>query len=38
MRLVSNDLGDVLRLALVVHGATRVKRCIRYRGLWYAEI
>lgn len=38
MRLVSKDLGDVIRQALRFSVDGRVKRCIRIGGLWYAEV
>ena len=38
LRLESNSLGDVLRQAFEIHGATHVKRCICYKGVWYAWI
>lgn len=38
MRLVSNDLGQLLRTAFEAHGASQLKRCVWVGGLWYVEI
>jgi len=38
MRLVSKDLGDAVRQALRFSVDGRVKRLIRVKGLWYAEV
>lgn len=38
LRLESTSLGDVLRQAFEIHGAAQVKRCVGYRGVWYAWI
>ena len=33
----SQNLGDVLHQAFVVHKVACVKRCIRYMGVWYVK-
>jgi len=38
MWLKSNSLGDVLRQAFVDRKASRVRRCIRYLGVWYVYL
>lgn len=38
MRLVSKDLGDVVRQALRFSTDGRIKRLVRIKGLWYAEV
>lgn len=38
MWLKSNDLGDLLRQAFIDQKAERVRRCIRYMGVWYAYL
>ncbi len=38
MWLKSSSLGDVLRRAFIDNKAARVKRCIRYLGVWYVYL
>lgn len=38
MLITNTNLGDALREALAQPGATQVKRCIGYGGLWYVYI
>lgn len=38
MKLSSNGLGEVVRLAIEVHGAEYIKRCLLLAGVWYVWI